>query len=198
MSPKRRSGVLYLIGLLGLGLAAGGVVLIGARRSQAVHAEEHERAETVARGARVRVATVGRSPAVRRLVLQGEARPFAEVTLYAKVSGYLHNLKVDKGDRVKANQVLATIESPELDDQFRAVEADAKNKRLTEKRYSALAPSGVVAAQEVDLARASADVAEATKAGLSTQRGYRIIRAPFNGTVTARFAWTTSPCRSGS
>jgi RND family efflux transporter MFP subunit len=179
---------LYFVGLIGLGAAVAGVLFIGTQRSQAVREDEHERTERLARGPRLRVATVGRSAPVRHLVLQGEARPFAEVTLYAKVSGYLHNLKVDKGDRVKANQLLATIDSPELDEQYRAAEADAKNKRVTEKRYSALGPSGIVAAQEVDLARTSADVAEATKAVLSKQRGYRIIRAPFDGTVTARFA----------
>jgi len=188
MSPKRRSGWLYLVGLLGLGAAGAGVLFIDTQRSQAVRTEEHDRTTTVAKGPRVRVAAVTRSPAVRHLSLQGEARPFAEVTLYAKVSGYLHNLKVDKGDRVKANQLLATIDSPELDSQYLAAAADAKNKRITEKRYSALGPSGIVAAQEVDLAKTSADVAEAAQASLSTQRGYRIIRAPFEGTVTARFA----------
>jgi len=60
----------------------------------------------------VRVAPVKRSPGVRHLVLQGEARPFAEVTLYAKVAGYLRDLRVDKGDRVRANQVLATVTAP--------------------------------------------------------------------------------------
>jgi RND family efflux transporter MFP subunit len=136
----------------------------------------------------VRLATVKRSPGVRRLVLQGEARPFAEVTLYAKVAGYLRDLRVDKGDRVKTNQILATVIAPELDQQYLAAEADARNKRVNAKRLTALAPTGVVSAQELEQGQASADVAEATQAALANQRDYRVIRAPFSGVVTARFA----------
>ncbi len=125
---------------------------------------------------------------MRHLTLQGEARPFFEVTLYAKVAGFLRDLKVDKGDHVKKNQLLATITAPELDAQYTAAVADARNKRVNAKRLSALAPAGVVSAQELELGQASADVADATQAALNTQRDYRVIRAPFDGVVTARFA----------
>jgi RND family efflux transporter MFP subunit len=121
-------------------------------------------------------------------MLQGEARAFAVVTLYAKVSGYLKDLRVDKGDHVKANQVLATIEAPELDKQIQSASADAKNKRVNAKRFEALAPSNMVSAQEVEAAQAGASVAEANQAALSAQGGYRVLRAPFAGVVTARFA----------
>jgi RND family efflux transporter MFP subunit len=136
----------------------------------------------------VRVAAAKRSPGVRKLVLQGEARPFAEVTLYAKVAGYLRDLKVDKGDRVKANQVLATVTAPELDSQYLAAVADANNKRVNAKRLTSLQPSGVVSAQELEQGQAASAVADATQAAYATQRGYRVIRAPFDGVVTARFA----------
>src|SRR6185436_19717542 len=56
------------------------------------------------------------------------------------------------------------------------------------KRLTALQPSGVVSVQELDTGRAAADVADATEAALATQRGYRVIKAPFDGIITARFA----------
>ena len=117
-------------------------------------------------GPRVRVATVKQAPGVRHLALQGEARPFFEVTLYAKVAGFLSDLKVDKGDRVKKNQLIATVTAPELDSQYVAAVADARNKRVNAKRLSALAPAGVVSAQELELGQATADVADATQATL--------------------------------
>lgn len=188
MSPRRRSAVVYLAGLGALVLVAFGVITLDARRKSQAQADALVREETVRRGPRVRLADVKRSAGVRHLVLQGEARPYAEVTLYAKVAGYLRDLRVDKGDRVKANQVLATVIAPELDAQYLAAEADARNKRVNAKRLTALAPSGVVSAQELEQGQAAADVAEATQAALSNQRDYRVIRAPFSGVVTARFA----------
>lgn len=188
MSPRRRSALVYLAGLGALVLVTFGVITLDARRKLQAQADAQVREETVRRGPRVRLAGVKRSAGVRHLVLQGEARPFAEVTLYAKVAGYLRDLRVDKGDRVKVNQVLATVIAPELDAQYLAAEADARNKRVNAKRLTALAPSGVVSAQELEQGQAAADVAEATQAALANQRDYRVIRAPFSGVVTARFA----------
>jgi RND family efflux transporter MFP subunit len=188
MSPRRRSALVYLAGLAALVATVFGVLSLDARRKSQTRADAQTREAAVQRGPRVRLATVKPSPGVRRLVLQGEARPFAEVTLYAKVAGYLRDLRVDKGDRVKAGQILATVIAPELDQQYLAAEADARNKRVNAKRLSALAPTGVVSAQELEQGQAAADVAEATQAALANQRDYRVIRAPFNGVVTARFA----------
>jgi RND family efflux transporter MFP subunit len=120
--------------------------------------------------------------------LQGETHPFASVTMYGKVAGYLGEVRVDKGDQVRAGQLLATIVSPELDQQVTAARADARNKRRQAHRMQSLAGPGVVSTQDVDSATASADVAEAQEAALRTQDAYRTLRAPFAGTVTARFA----------
>jgi len=188
MSPARRSIFMYVAGVVALGATLLGVWGLGARRTSRAADEARGRTEEQARGPRVRVAPVMQSPPERELMLQGEARPFLSVTLYAKVSGYLTNMRVDKGDRVKARQVIANIASPELDQQYAAAQADARNKRINSDRVTALGPSGVVSKQETDLARANADVAEATQASISAQRDYRTIRAPFDGTVTARFA----------
>ena len=188
MSSRTRSILVYLAGAGALAATALGVIGLGAHRKTQTREEGETRQTDLRRGPRVRVASVKRAPGVRHLVLQGEARPFFEVTLYAKVAGFLHDLKVDKGDRVRKNQLIATVTAPELDQQYDAALADARNKRINAKRLSALAPSGVVSAQELELGQASADVADANQGALQTERGYRVIRAPFEGVVTARFA----------
>jgi membrane fusion protein, multidrug efflux system len=188
MSPRGRSVVVYLAGATVLCVTALGVIGLGTHRRSEAHDEAQVRQTDVRRGPRVRVASVKRAPGVRQLVLQGEARPFFEVTLYAKVAGFLRDLKVDKGDPVRKNQLIATVTAPELDQQYDAALADARNKRVNARRLSALAPSGVVSTQELEAGQASADVADATQGSLQTQRGYRVIRAPFDGVVTARFA----------
>jgi RND family efflux transporter MFP subunit len=188
-APARsRRGFVYFVGFAMLIATVVGVVALGAHRASQAREEAGARVEEQSHGVRVRVARAAISPAVRKLLLQGEARAFSSVTLYAKVSGYLREVKVDKGDHVKAGQVLATIEAPELDKQIASAAADAKNKRVNAKRFEALAPSNMVSAQEVEAAQAGAAVAEANQAALATQGGYRVLRAPFAGVVTARFA----------
>jgi RND family efflux transporter MFP subunit len=161
-------------------------VLFGSRRIRVQKDLRARRAE-VAAGPRVPVAVAHRSPGQQRVVLSGEARPFAEVTLYAKVSGYLREISVDKGDRVGRGQLLAVLESPELDRQYDADKADARTKRLFAGRERSLLKDGVIAQQDYDNAEAAAETAEATAESLKSQKGYEIIRAPFSGTVTARF-----------
>ena len=150
--------------------------------------EEQSRAATMDAGPRVAVVTVDASPRERAISLLGEARPFVSATLYAKVSGYLKEINVDKGDRVKADQLLAVIESPELDHQYQAAVADAKNKRLNADRARTLAKRDMIAQQEADTAGADADVAEANVRTLAAQKSYEVIRAPFSGAVVARYA----------
>ena len=132
-----------------------GVVGIGRHRNHEARDDAQSREADVKMGPRVRVATVKQAPGIRHLSLQGEARPFFEVTLYAKVAGFLSDLKVDKGDRVKKNQLIAKVTAPELDAQYTAAVADARNKRVNAKRLTALAPAGVVSAQELELGQAS-------------------------------------------
>src|SRR5207245_1891376 len=108
------------------------------------------RAADVAAGPHVRVVRVTAPRGVQTLTLLGEARPYAAVTLYAKVSGYLRRILVDKGDAVGAGQVLALIESPELDQQYEAALADARNKRVNADRFRALAKQNASSAQEAE------------------------------------------------
>jgi len=189
--PRERKPSPWWIAIVGAALVALCALivwrLVGARRHH-LRSERASREAEVGAGPRVLVMVAKRAPAERHLTLQAEARPFASVTLYAKVSGYLREVRVDKGDRVREGQVLAVIESPEIDKQYQAAVADAKNKRDLATRARALAPSGVVSAQAAESAESAAEIAEANVRTLGVQRDYEVLRAPFAGTVTARYA----------
>ena len=167
------------------------VLVVGAllvRKASLVRAEARAREAELAAGPHVRVARVRSRDGAQTLMLLGEARAYASVTLYAKVSGYLREILVDKGDFVGANQVLAVIESPELDQQYEAALADARNKRVNAGRFRALAGDNASSAQEAERYETDAAVAEANVKSLETLKSYEQIRAPFAGRVTARFA----------
>src|SRR6266550_2537328 len=129
MSIEKRTKWVYVVGIVGIIAAIVGVGLIATSRKAAADRESKERTDEVAKGPRVRVARAQVSPPVRKVELQGEARSFASVTLYAKVSGYLKEMRVDKGDPVKANQIVAVIQAPEIDRQYEAALADASYKK---------------------------------------------------------------------
>jgi RND family efflux transporter MFP subunit len=178
----------YAAGGFGLVLAVAAVAgLVSVRRTR-LRAEEQARSQEVEAGPHVRVVVAKSSPPIRKLTLQGEARPYFSVTLYSKVSGYLKELRVDKGDRVRKNQVLAVIESPEIDQQYRAALADAENRRAVAKRAESLVGPGVISAQDAETSLAAAKTAEAQVAALDAQRAYKVLRAPYDGVVTARYA----------
>ncbi|MCU1280321.1 MAG: efflux transporter, family, subunit [bacterium] len=188
MSIEKRTKWVYVIGVVGIIATLAGVVLIATSRRAAADREGKERTDELAKGPRVRVAKAQLSPSVRKVELQGEARPYASVTLYAKVSGYLKDMRVDKGDKVKANQIVAVVQSPETDRQYEAAMADASYKRANARRASELAKPGVVSAAEAETQVGVAAVAEAQVATLAQQKSYEVLRAPFAGTVTARYA----------
>jgi RND family efflux transporter MFP subunit len=150
--------------------------------------EEAARAREIEAGPSVRVAKVTRSPGDHKVNVIGETRPYQTATLYAKVSGYLKSIEVDKGDVVKKGQVLGVIESPETDQAYESALADAKNKNAIARRINTLKAKGLVSEQEADQARSDADMSTARLHSQETEKGYETIRAPFDGTITARFA----------
>ena len=179
---------LFLAGGLIILLAIILLVILIVNRNKRVGDELQSRQAGIKAGPHVPVATAVVAPTERTVTLTGEARPYAAVTLFAKVSGYLQEIMVDKGDRVQKGQILAVIESPELDSQYDAALADARNKRVVAERAKVLIQSDAIARQDADNAEAAAQVAEATAAGLKAQKEYEVLRAPFSATVTARFA----------
>jgi membrane fusion protein (multidrug efflux system) len=114
---------------------------------------------------------------------------YQEATLYAKVSGYLKTLTVDKGDAVKQGQLLAEVEVPELladETQYRAETAVSRTnyERMAEARTRA---PDLVIPQTVDDLRGQWEIAQAKLQRTQTLLQYARIMAPFEGVITARF-----------
>jgi RND family efflux transporter MFP subunit len=115
-------------------------------------------------------------------------RPYQEVTLYAKVSGYIKNIYVDKGTMVKAGQLIAEVASPETDAQYASAMADMANKKQLAERAQRLYQIGAQSRELAEQAQTNYEVAQALTMQLDTLRSYEKLTAPFDGRVTARFA----------
>lgn len=187
---KAGTTVYFVVAVLLLLAAIVAYISLSNRRELNLQAEAQARESVLRVGPRVQFIVAARGPAERRIELVGEAKPYAQVTLYAKVSGYLRDIKVDIGDRVTKDQLLALIESPELDRQYEAALADAKNKEVEAKRYADLLLKKAVSAESAEDRATAARVAQKNLAALEAQKDYKIIRAPFLGTITARFVDT--------
>ena len=181
-SSRFYSGGIILAIIIALALLA----LIGKQRAS-LSKEEKSLESSNEAGRPVNVVKATRAPDERSVTLPGEARPYATVTLYSKVSGYIQEIRVDKGDKVQADQILAIIDSPELTRQYDAAVADAKNKRLDAERALQLFNTGAVSSQSYHGSETTAEIAEKNAASLLAQKDYLTVRAPFSGTITARF-----------
>ncbi len=134
------------------------------------------------------------------LVLPGNMEAFTDTPIYARTDGYLRRWYVDIGARVKAGQLLAEIETPELDQQLAqaqaelsTAEANANNARINAERYSGLIKQNAVSQQDTDTfvnqaAATSAAVrsAQANVRRLRELQSFEKIYAPFAGVITAR------------
>lgn len=176
------------IGLMIVAGAAALLLIIFVVKRISFANEASARKHNIAEGPRVRVVPVELSSSERKLRLNGEARPFESVTLYAKVSGYLKEVNVDKGDHVEEGQLLARIDASETNKDYEGAEADAKNKRAIADRLRPLLDKKLISQQEADAAFSEATMAEARLQSLGAVKGYQEIRAPFSGTITARYA----------
>ena len=146
------------------------------------------RATKLLAGPTVKVTKATFSKGGRTFTLIGEVRPFQSVTLYAKTSGYMEKIMVDKGDRVTKGQLIATIIAPEIDQEYYAVLADLDNKKRILKRDESLLEKKFISQQEKEQSETAVTMAQARLKSITDQREYRTLRAPFDGTVTARYA----------
>src|ERR1700761_9017203 len=115
---------LLLSGVVILLLLGGGIAVIYVTKDHKVAAEGNSRAAELKEGPLIKTAFAAYSGGGKEIVLIGEARPYQTTTVYAKISGYLQEIKVDKGDRVSAGQVLAIVDNPEIDQQYNAAVTD--------------------------------------------------------------------------
>ena len=116
----------------------------------------------------------------------GSAEAFYEADLGAKVSGFVSELSVDVGSRVRAGQVLARLAVPELDAERNALRAQVAAQRSEYDRTEMLAARSSVTQKALAEARNRLDAAIAREAEIDAQIAYATIEAPFDGVVTAR------------
>jgi len=134
------------------------------------------------------------------LVLPGSTQAIQETALYARTNGYVRKWNVDIGAKVEAGQLLAEIETPEVDQELNQARANvtqaianADLARATLARWQQLVDQKVVSPQEFDEKKSASDaraadlqVAKANVKRLEELQGFEKIVAPFPGIVTAR------------
>jgi RND family efflux transporter MFP subunit len=166
----------------------------------------------------VAVSAVTRGAGTREVSFQAELRPYLEIEVHAKVTGYIDTLNVDVGEIVKEGQVIATLDVPELKIELQHALADQRRSQAEVERataayedadlnYTRLAATDkaqphLIAAQELDSAKAKdhstaatldgakeqCNVTEAEAKRLQTMVDYAQITAPFDGVITKRNA----------
>ncbi len=170
-------------------------------------------AESAEQAPLVEVTRVEIAPPVQSLTLPGEVRGWYASTIYARVSGYVAKWIVDIGDVVKKDEVMAVLDTPELDSQLAAAqhqltvasaevkvrEADAEFAKTTYDRWQG-SPKGVVSEQEredkkaqyavsiaqLNAARARVSQDQSNVDRLTYLAGFKQVTAPYDGVVTER------------
>ena len=196
-SPRSRRRAAWTLSLL-----AG---LLGAVVLTLVLVREPARASVeVASIPGVAVARVSTEDLFKEVHIPAEFRPYADVDVHAKVSGFVRQMYVDIGDRVKAGQLLAVLEVPELTDELNhasatlmRAEADYKASHLAYQRLVAVNKEhpNLIAQQDLDTAESadagSSGALAAARADVEKYRtlvAYTRISAPFGGVITKRYA----------
>jgi len=178
MQPPRpsrgllRGLLIALVLVLALALAAGLLPKLHRQQVLAAESTEAQAAKPI-----VPVATVTRAPAASSLTLPGTLQPVTEAPVLARASGYVKRRYADIGDRVKAGQVLAEIEAPELQQQVRQAAATLEQTRAALEQSKANLTQGLA---NRDLARVSAE-----RYGRLAQRG--IVSKQENDTWQAQY-----------
>jgi RND family efflux transporter MFP subunit len=164
-------------------VAAFGVVMV---RGEAIRTQREGLVRQASRGRPVLVTQLIRLPETREILLPGEIHGYYETPIYAKIAGYIKTMLVDKGSRVRTGQLVATIESPETDQQTHNAKATYDIAAITDRRFQQLIRQQVVPQQTADQYHAQMLEAYATwRQYVATQRYERVL-APYDGMITAR------------
>src|SRR5437764_831024 len=192
-------------------LVAVGLVIFGIMPR--IQADKDLKKET----ARMAIPTVSvvqpkRSAPAQELILPANVQAFSDAPIYARTNGYLKRWYVDIGGRVRAGQLLAEIDTPEINQQLRQARADLSTaeanlnlSRITAERYADLLKTDSVSKQEADNAagdyaakQAVVQSARANVGRLEQMQSFERIYAPFDGGITARTTDLGAPLDSGS
>jgi membrane fusion protein, multidrug efflux system len=180
----RISLIVWSVAVICIFTASAGLVLA---RQQRIQRQTGEREQAAARGPHVLVTQLAGGAASHTIDLPASVHGYIETPVYAKIPGYIKTINVDKGDHVKAGQILAVIESPETDKQV----ADARSyywlQAVTDRRYQELVRQAVIPQQTADTSHATMlQARDAYQQELALQ-SYEVVRTPFDGIVTARY-----------
>jgi RND family efflux transporter MFP subunit len=181
-------------------LIAVGVLLITGIQSR-IEARAVLSAET-AQAAHVAVSVVSPKKTVpaQEIILPGNVQPFISSPIYARTNGYLRKWYFDIGAHVKAGQLLALIETPEVDQQLQqslsnlnTAKANLALAETTKNRYQGLLKDNGVSQQDVDNAvgaynanKATVEANQANVKQLEALQSFEKVYAPFDGVITAR------------
>ncbi len=182
--PGRLLAVVLFAAVFVAFIVSGGFVLA---RQQLIQRQTTQLSQTAALGPHVLVAQLSGGGASRTIELPASIHGYIETPVYAKVPGYMKTINVDKGDHVKTGEVIAIIESPETDKQV----VDARSfywiQNITDVRNQELVRQSVVPQQTADETHSAMLQAQATYQQELALQQYEVVRAPFDGIVTARF-----------
>ena len=191
----RRAGVLTVAVLLGLGLLAGRTVYSRISNARTLEAQVAERNKQY-----VRVTHPGAGKEAQTVVLPGSLQGYVQAPISARASGYLKKWYRDIGSRVQAGELLAEIETPEIDQQLSQAVAARQQAassltlaKSTLERWEALRKREAVSQQELDekrsadaQARANLAAADANVERLRQTKAFNRVVAPFAGVITKR------------
>ena len=198
VGPAKRSRKAWIV--LAVAVIAVAALLISGIWSR-VKASATLRAETAqAALPAVSVVTPKQTAPADEIILPGNVQPFITSPIYSRTNGYLKKWYFDIGAHVKQGQLLAVIETPEVDQQLQqarsnllTAQANLELASITKTRYQGLLKSNAVAQQDVDNAvgtyNANAAIVEADKAAVeqySALVSFEKVYAPFDGVITAR------------
>lgn len=192
-SYKRWMGLAIAVVIVA-GLLASGIWSRVTARS-ALNTETAEAALTA-----VSVVSPQRTTPADEIILPGNVQPYISSPIYARTNGYLRKWYFDIGARVKQGQLLAVIETPEVDQQLQqarsnllTAQANLELASITKTRYQGLLKSNAVSQQDVDNAvgtyNANKAIVEADQAAVqqySALVSFEKVYAPFDGVITAR------------
>jgi RND family efflux transporter MFP subunit len=197
--PPRRLGRMAFLGLAAAAIALGVVTYAG------IHTRVVAEANLTHATAQAAIPTVNvispkADAPTQEIVLPGNTQAFTDAPIYARASGYLKRWYFDIGTHVKQGQLLAEIETPEIDQQLQQARADLKIAqanlnlaKITADRWQFLLQTNSVSKQETDQAvgnyramQATVDSNVANVRRLEELQSFQKIYAPFDGVITAR------------
>lgn len=123
----------------------------------------------------------------QQLQYNGDVLPIQQAGIFSKVSGNIERIYADIGSSVRMNQLIASIDSTEMYQQYQQTYATYQNANLTYERAKKLVEKNLVSEQDINNAETAMKVAKANYDAAATRLSYTRIVAPFSGIITKRF-----------